>query len=245
MDIICSGTCPVDPADLHHDAWMVSRNVFKITLLFRPFCISNTLLNWNWVNIATVFSQNNPLSTQDVNPLERTCTLYRNHSDGIYRVGHTTLILYHILELARALTSHYFFTVSGKDLNGSLKTLWPWLYPIITIAERLYDPDFIKTTCSNSSSESDIVEIFHADLSHRHPPSHPCVSGRFIVQRSFCWFVSIWSLASLILGSRFRTWLNILKLCQAQSCSSRLQAWHCGLPSLLFFGLSSTWQQLG
>ena len=128
MEIICSGTCPVDPADLHHDAWMVSRNVFKITLLFRPFCISNTLLNWNWVNIATVFSQNNPLSTQDVNPLERTCTLYRNHSDGIYRVGHTTLILYHILELARALTSHYFFTVSGKDLNGSLKTLWPWLY---------------------------------------------------------------------------------------------------------------------
>ena len=123
---------------------------------------------------------------------EGTCTLYRNHSDGIYRVGHTTLILYHILELARALTSHYFFTVSGKDLNGSLKTLWPWLYPIITIAERLYDPDFIKTTCSNSSSESNIVEIFHADLSHRHPPSHPCVSGRFIVQRSF-WFVWIWS----------------------------------------------------
>ena len=135
MEIICSGTCPVDPADLHHDAWMVSRNVFKITLLFRTFCISNTLLNWNWVNIATVFSQNNPLSTQDVNPLERTCTLYRNHSDGIYRVGHTTLILYHILELARALTSHYFFTVSGKDLNGTLKTGWPWLYQIITIAD--------------------------------------------------------------------------------------------------------------
>ena len=46
--------------------------------------------------------------------------LHRNHSGGVYQAWHLSLILYHILELARALTGHYFFTVSGKDLNGKI-----------------------------------------------------------------------------------------------------------------------------
>ena len=49
--------------------------------------------------------------------------VHRNHSGGIYRTLHCLLITYHIFELARALTLHYFFTVSGKDLNGKDKTV--------------------------------------------------------------------------------------------------------------------------
>ena len=49
--------------------------------------------------------------------------VHRNHSGGIYRTLHCLLITYHIFELARALTLHYFFTVSGKDLNGKDNTV--------------------------------------------------------------------------------------------------------------------------
>ena len=51
------------------------------------------------------------------------CAMYRNHLGGIYRAWHSAIILYHIMELARTETLHYFFTVSGKDLNGTLALL--------------------------------------------------------------------------------------------------------------------------
>ena len=93
--------------------------------------------------------------------------LHRNHSGGIYQAWHLSLILYHILELARALTGHYFFTVSGKDLNGK----------ILGLHEQWARTNQID--CSNCFCESHTVEVFYAVVPHRHPWTNPCISGMF------------------------------------------------------------------
>merc|ERR1712212_777341 len=62
-----------------------------------------------------------------------------NHLGGIYRAWHSAIILYHIMELARTLTDHYFFTVSGKDLNAIAPvkaTLWRFSMQICHIIIR-------------------------------------------------------------------------------------------------------------
>jgi len=62
-----------------------------------------------------------------------------SHLGGIYRAWHSAIILYHIMELARTLTLHFFFTVSGKYLNATAPvkaTLWRFSMQICHIIIR-------------------------------------------------------------------------------------------------------------